>query len=153
LPKRNRAGDVTGDRARRPVPGMLLHIDGSRYQWFGDERWYELIVLLDDATSEIYYAQPVEAESTRTVMAGIRVVIETNGIFCALYSDRASHFFLTPKAGEAVDKQSLTQVGRALRDLGIQLIPAYAPQLLRQKRTLVRDMARQTAAGVANSRY
>ncbi len=115
-------------RARRPLPGMLLHIDGSQHQWFGDERWFDLIVILDDATSEIYYAQLVEAESTRSVLQGIRRVIERQGIFCALYSDRASHFFLTPKAGEPVDRQALTQVGRALRDLGIQLIPAYSPQ-------------------------
>ena len=64
-------------RERRPLPGMLLHIDGSKHQWFGDERWYDLIVILDDATSEIYYAQLVEEESTRTVMAGLREVIET----------------------------------------------------------------------------
>lgn len=115
-------------RARRPLPGMLLHIDGSHHQWFGDDRFFDLIVILDDATTEIYYAQLVEAESTRSVMLGLREVIEKRGIFCALYSDRASHFFLTPKAGEAVDKQTLTQVGRALRDLGIQLIPAYSPQ-------------------------
>lgn len=115
-------------RARRPLPGMLLHIDGSPHQWFGDDRWLDLIVILDDATSEIYYAQLVEAESTRSVLLALRKVIETKGIFCALYSDRASHFFLTPKAGEAVDKQTLTQVGRALRELGIQLIPAYSPQ-------------------------
>jgi len=115
-------------RERRPLPGMLLHIDGSPHQWFGDERWFDLIVILDDATSEIYYAQLVEAESTRSVMMAIREVIQRTGIFCALYSDRASHFFLTPKAGEPVDKQSLTQVGRALRELGIQLIPAYSPQ-------------------------
>lgn len=115
-------------RPRRSLPGMLLHIDGSQHQWFGDERWFDLIVILDDATSEIYYAQLVEAESTRSVMHGIRQVIERHGIFCALYSDRASHFFLTPKAGEPVDRQALTQVGRALRELGIQLIPAYSPQ-------------------------
>lgn len=115
-------------RERRPLPGMLLHIDGSRHQWFLDDRWFDLIVLLDDATSEIYYAQLVEAESTRSVMAGIRAVVERRGIFCALYSDRASHFFVTPKAGEPVDRQALTQVGRALRELQIQLIPAYSPQ-------------------------
>ena len=115
-------------RERKPLAGMMLHIDGSHHQWFGDERWHDLIVLLDDATSEIYHAQLVDAESTRTVMAGIREVIETKGIFCSLYSDRASHFWLTPKAGEPVDRQALTQVGRALRELSIQLIPAYSPQ-------------------------
>ncbi len=83
---------------------------------------------MDDATSEIYYAQLVEEESTRTVMTALREVIEQKGLFCALYSDRASHFFVTPKTGEPVDHNRLTQVGRALRELGIQLIPAYSPQ-------------------------
>jgi hypothetical protein len=110
------------------MAGMLLHIDGSKHQWFGDERWHDLIVILDDATSEIYYAQLVEEESTRTVMAGLREVIQAQGLFCALYSDRGSHFFVTPKAGEKVDKHRLTQVGRAMKELGVQMIPAYSPQ-------------------------
>jgi transposase len=115
-------------RERRPLPGMLLHIDGSRHRWFQDERWYDLIVILDDATSEIYYAQLVGEESTATVMAGLREVIERKGLFCALYSDRGSHFWLTPKVGGKVDPHRLTQVGRALRELGVQMIPAYSPQ-------------------------
>jgi len=115
-------------RPRRSLPGMLLHIDGSRHRWFQDERWYDLIVILDDATSEIYYAQLVEEESTVTVMAALRAVIERKGLFCALYSDRGSHFWLTPKVGGKVDPHRLTQVGRALRELGIQMIPAYSPQ-------------------------
>jgi transposase len=115
-------------RERRPLPGMLLHIDGSRHQWFQDERWYDLIVILDDASSEIYYAQLVEEESTVTVMAGLREVIERQGVFCALYSDRGSHFWLTPKVGAKVDYHRRTQVGRALHELGVQMIPAYSPQ-------------------------
>ena len=115
-------------RPRRPLPGMLLHIDGSRHRWFQDERWYDLIVILDDATSEIYYAQLVEEESTVAVLAALREVIEHKGLFCALYSDRGSHFWLTPKAGGKVDPHRLTQVGRALRELGVQMIPAYSPQ-------------------------
>ena len=115
-------------RERRPLPGMLLHIDGSRHQWFQDERWYDLIVILDDATSEIYYAQMVEEESTATVMAGLKEVIERQGVFCALYSDRGSHFWLTPKVGGKVDYHRRTQVGRALHELGVQMIPAYSPQ-------------------------
>ena len=115
-------------RERRPIPGMLLHIDGSKHQWFGDDRWFDLIVILDDATSEIYYAQLVEEECTRTVMEGLRTVIDRKGLFCALYSDRGSHFFVTPKAGEKVDKHRPTQVGRALKELGVQMIPAYSAQ-------------------------
>ncbi len=115
-------------RPRRPVPGMLLHIDGSEHQWFQNERWHDLIVILDDADSEVYYTQLVEEESTATVMAALRDVVERKGIFCSLHSDRGSHFWQTSKAGEPVDKQRLTQVGRAMRDLGIQMIPAYSPQ-------------------------
>jgi len=115
-------------RARRPLPGMLLHLDGSRHRCFLDDRWYDLLVVLDDATSEVYYAQLVEQESTRTVMAALREVVERQGLFCALYSDRASHFFATPQAGGKIDAGRLTQVGRALKELGIQMIPAYSPQ-------------------------
>jgi len=126
-PRRKR-GKHRKRRPRRPLPGMLLHIDGSQHRWFCDDRWYDLLVIMDDATSEIYYAQLVEEEATRTVMAALREVIEAEGVFCALYSDRASHFFLTPKADEPVDHTRLTQVGRALRQLGMQMIPAYSPQ-------------------------
>jgi transposase len=123
-----RRGGHRKRRARRPLPGMLLHIDASQHQWFMDERWHDLIAILDDATSEVYYAQLVEEESTRTVMRALRQVVEEQGLFCSLYSDRASHFWLTPKAGEPVDRQALTQFGRAMRELGIQMIPAYSPQ-------------------------
>jgi transposase len=126
--KRHKRGPHRRRRPRRPMPGMLLHIDGSKHRWLNDDRWYDLIVILDDATSEIYYAQLVEEESTRTVMAGLREVIETQGLFCALYSDRGSHFFLTVKEGEKVDKHRLTQVGRAMKELGVQMIAAYSPQ-------------------------
>ncbi|MBZ2183441.1 MAG: ISNCY family transposase [Bryobacter sp.] len=126
--RRRKRGPHRRRRPRRPLPGMMLHIDGSKHRWFQDDRYYDLIVILDDATSEIYYAQLVEEESTRTVMQGVREVIERKGLFCSLYSDRGSHFFCTPKAGEPVDKQRPTQFGRALKELGVQMIAAYSPQ-------------------------
>jgi hypothetical protein len=95
---------------------------------FGDGRHYDLITILDDATSEIYYAQLVEEEETRTLMPAAREVIEQQGIFCARYSDRASHFFVTPRAGGKVDEHPVTQLGRALKELGIKRLPAYSPQ-------------------------
>ena len=85
-------------------------------------------MILDDATTEIYYAQLVQEESTRTVMAGLREVIETKGLFCALYSDRGSHFFVAEKKGETVHPYRLTQVGRAMKELGVHMIKAYSPQ-------------------------
>jgi len=128
VPKRRKRGPHRRRRPRRPMPGMLLHIDGSKHRWLQDDRYYDLIVILDDATSEIYYAQLVEEESTATVMQGLREVIESKGLFCSLYSDRGSHFFYTPKAGEKVATSQPTQVGRALKELGIQMIAAYSPQ-------------------------
>jgi transposase len=115
-------------RPRKEMPGIMLHIDGSKHAWFQDDRYYDLIVILDDATSEIYYAQLVEEESTVTTMAAVREVIERKGLFCSLYSDRGSHFFYTPKAGEPVDKGRPTQFGRALRELNIHMMAAYSPE-------------------------
>src|ERR1700688_4197666 len=126
--RRKTRGSHRKRRPRRPLPGIMLHIDASEHGWFQDERKYELIVILDDATSEIYYAQLVEAESTRSMLSALREVVKRRGVFCSLYSDRAGHFFVTPKAGEKVDKTRLTQVGRALREVGIRMIPAYSPQ-------------------------
>lgn len=115
-------------RPRRPMPGMMLHIDASKHRWLGGHEWHDFITIMDDANSEIYYAQFVDEESTQTVMTALREVVERKGIFCSLYSDRASHFFQTPKRGDVVDRQELTQVGRALAQLGIEMIPAYSPQ-------------------------
>lgn len=126
--RRKKRGSHRKRRARRPLPGMMLHIDGSQHRWFVDERYHELIVILDDATSEIYYAQLVGAEGTHSVMTALREVIEKQGVFCSLYSDRAGHFFVTPKRGQRVDETRPTQVGRALHELGIRMIPAYSPQ-------------------------
>jgi transposase len=126
--KRNRRGTHRRRRPRRAMAGMLLHIDASKHAWFQDERYYDLITLLDDATSEIYYARLVEEEGTRTLLPAVREVIEKRGVFCALYSDRASHFFVTPKAGGKVDLNRVTQLGRALKELNIRMIPAYSPQ-------------------------
>ena len=126
--RRKKRGSHRKRRPRRPLPGMMLHIDASEHRWFADGRKYELIVILDDATSEIYYAQLVESESTRSMLRALREVVETRGVFCTLYSDRAGHFFVTHHAGQKVDKTHLTQVGRALEELGIKMIPAYSPQ-------------------------
>jgi len=128
VPRKKKRTPHRKRRPRKEMPGILLHIDGSKHAWFQDDRYYDLIVILDDATSEIYYAQLVQEESTATVMKAVREVIERKGLFCSLYSDRGSHFFYTPKAGEPVDKSRLTQFGRALGELNIHMIPAYSPQ-------------------------
>ncbi len=115
-------------RPRRPLPGMMLHVDGSTHGWLGGAAKQDLVAILDDATSEVYYAQLVDQESTATVMAGLKEVVGQKGIFCSLYSDRGTHFFYTPKAGGAPDRSRKTQIGRALEQLGIEAIPANSPQ-------------------------
>jgi transposase len=142
-------------RPRRPLIGMMLHQDASRFAWLpGDARQYDLVVTLDDATSAIYSAFLVAEEGTVSSFRGLAEVIERHGLFCELYTDRGSHYFHTPKAGEAVSKRLLTQVGRALAQLGIRHIAAYSPEARgrseRAFRTLQDRLPKELAlAGIA----
>ena len=116
-------------RPRRPMVGMMLHQDASTHAWLpGVDRQDDLVVTLDDATSAIYSAFLVDEEGTASSFRGLREVVARHGLFCSLYTDRGSHYFHTPKAGEAVSKTQLTQLGRALKQLGIEHIPAYSPE-------------------------
>lgn len=113
-------------RDRAPWPGMMLHQDGSTHQWVSGVRW-DLIVTMDDATNEHYSMFFVDEEGTASSFQGIREVIEARGLFSCLYTDRGSHYWYTPGAGGKVDKSHLTQFGRAMRQLGVEMIPAYSP--------------------------
>ncbi len=116
-------------RPRRPLVGMMLHQDASTHAWLpGDERKYDLVATMDDATSAVYSLFLVEQEGTASSLRGVREVIERHGLFCSLYTDRGSHYFETPEAGGRVSKTVLTQFGRALKQLGIEHIAAYSPQ-------------------------
>ena len=115
-------------RPRRPLPGMLLHQDGSRHRWIDGLPAIDLIVTMDDATSEVYSMLLVEEEGTASTFQALGEVIGERGLFCALYTDRGSHYFYTSKAGEKVSKTQQTQVGRALSHLGIEHIAAYSPE-------------------------
>lgn len=126
--KRRRRGTHRRRRPRRPLKGMMLHLDGSKHRWLPGRGYQDLILMFDDADSEVYYAQLVPEESTATVMAAIREVLEQQGVFCSLYTDAASHFVRTPVAGCYPDREHRTQVARALERLGIELIVAHSPQ-------------------------
>lgn len=115
-------------RPRKPCEGMMLHQDGSRHVWLSSQPPLDLIVTMDDATSTVYSAFLVEEEGTDSSFRGLLQVFCAHGLPCSLYTDRGGHYFRTPKAGEAVDKGQLTQVGRALKQLGIEHIPAYSPE-------------------------
>lgn len=116
-------------RPRKPLVGMMMHIDGSQHAWIpGLKGHQDLMAVMDDADNRCYYAKLVHEEDTRESLLALRYAVQTKGLFCSVYSDRGSHFFHTPKAGGKVDLGNLTQVGRAMYELGIEMIPAYSPQ-------------------------
>ena len=114
-------------RDRSPWPGMMVHQDGSQHQWVPGQYW-DLIVTMDDATNAHYSMFFCDEEGTQSSFRGVREVIEGQGLFCSLYTDRGSHYWTTPEAGGKVDKVNLTQFGRAMGQLGIEMIPAYSPE-------------------------
>ncbi|MCA1835629.1 MAG: ISNCY family transposase [Actinobacteria bacterium] len=124
-----RRGAHRRKRPRRPLPGMLLHQDASSHAWLpGNQGRHDLIATMDDATSEVYSLFLVDEEGTASTFQALTETIERKGLFCALYTDRGRHCFFTPKAGGRVSKGQLTEVGRALHELGIEHIAAYSPQ-------------------------
>jgi transposase len=125
--KAKKRGQHRRKRPRRPLPGMMLHQDGSTHEWVQNKYW-DLIVTMDDATNECYSMFFCGEEGTMSSFRGLSEAVKARGLPCSLYVDRGSHYFYTPKAGEKVDKERRTQVGRAMRRLGIEMIPAYSPE-------------------------
>jgi hypothetical protein len=128
LERARRRGAHRRKRPRRPLPGMLLHQDGSRHAWLGGQPELDLIVTLDDATGAIYSAFLVHEEGTSSTFRALMEVFGVHGLPLSLYTDRGSHYFYTPDVGGKVDRTRLTQVGRALEHLGVEHIAAYSPQ-------------------------
>jgi len=125
--KKKSRGKYRKKRERAPIEGLMLHQDASTHEWVPNKYW-DLVVTMDDATSEIYSAFFVEEEGTISSFMGVKEVIEKKGLFCSFYSDRGSHYWHTPKEGGKVDKNNPTQFGRAMNALGIEMIPAYSPE-------------------------
>jgi len=122
-----RRGKYRKQRPRAAIPGLMIHQDGSTHEWVPGLHW-DLIVTMDDATSEIYSGFFVAEEGTFSSLRGVRETIEKRGLFSSFYSDRGSHYWVTNEAGSKVDKRRLTQFGRAMNQLGIQMIAAYSPE-------------------------
>lgn len=125
--RKAKRGKHRKQRDRKPLPGMMLHQDGSRHEWVPGKMW-DLIVTMDDANNEHLSMFFVEEEGTASSFRGVRDVIVRKGLFSSLYTDRGSHYWFTPKTGGQVSKTQLTQFGRAMRQLGIQMIAAYSPE-------------------------
>ena len=127
VPKAAKRGAHRKRRERRPLAGMMIHQDGSRHEWVAGQMW-DLIVTMDDATNEHYAMFFVEEEGTVSSMRGVCEVIAGHGLFNSFYSDRGSHYWHTPQAGGKVDRNNSTQFGRAMKQLGIDMIAAYSPE-------------------------
>jgi hypothetical protein len=127
IKKAPRRGAHRKRRERAPLPGMILHQDGSTHEWVPGQKW-DLIVTMDDATSEHYSMFFVDEEGTRSSFRGVGEVIRAKGLFSSLYTDRGTHYWHTSEAGGKVDKNNLTQFGRAMAQLNIGMIPAYSPE-------------------------
>ncbi|TFG68551.1 MAG: ISNCY family transposase [Anaerolineales bacterium] len=125
--KTARRGAHRKRRDPSPLPGMMLHQDGSTHEWVPGKKW-DLIVTMDDATGEHYSMFFAQEEGTSSSFQGVRAVILHKGLFSSLYTDRGSHYWYTPETGGRVSKGHLTQFGRAMRQLGIEMIPAYSPE-------------------------
>jgi hypothetical protein len=128
VPRARRRGAHRRKRERKPCEGMMLHQDGSRAAWLAGQPALDLVATMDDATSTLYSALLVEEEGTASTFRGLLEVFESQGLPLSLYTDRGSHYFVTVKAGDTVDRSRLTQVGWALKRLGIEHIAAYSPQ-------------------------
>jgi hypothetical protein len=118
-------------REPRPCFGELLHLDGSRHQWLAlvPEQWFTMLVVVDDATKQLLYAQLWPGgESVTAVMTALRAVLQRYGVPMVLYTDRGHWAVHTTVAGGGPDRTRLTQVGRALARLGIEHILGYSPQ-------------------------
>jgi len=119
-------------RRRMPAEGLLIQMDSSQHAWIPSiHRDWQLISAVDDASSRIIFAKFFPADSTFNNMFVIRKVVEREGLFTALYVDKASHFITTRHNGihnDLSDEFANTQIQRALRELNINLISANSPQ-------------------------
>ena len=125
--KTARKGTHRKRRDPSALPGMIVHQDGSTHEWVPGKKW-DLIVTMDDATNEHYSMFFVPEEGTASSFQGVRDVILQRGLFSSFYTDRGSHYWYTPEAGGRVSKGQLTQFGRAMKQIGIEMIAAYSPQ-------------------------
>ena len=154
--KAPRKGAHRRKRERRPLPGMMLHQDGSRHAWLEGQAPLDLIVTMDDATGAIYSAFLTEEEGTASTFLALKEVFGRHGLPMSLYTDRGAHYFHTPKAGGEIDRSHPTQVGRALGQLGVEHIGAYSPQAQGPFGAHVRDAsgpARQRTGARRHNRY
>jgi hypothetical protein len=120
-------GTYRRQRERRPMTGMLVHLDASTHEWIGRLPMQDLVVTLDDAEGHMLYARFFPQEGTASTFAALQAVVRNHGRFCELYTDRGSHFCQSGPAGEVAEEQH-GQVSQALRVLGIRQILARSPQ-------------------------
>jgi len=150
IKKAKKRGQHRRKRERAAMVGMMLHQDASTHEWVPGKHW-DLVVTLDDATSEIYSAFFVDEEGTHSSFRGVKEVISIHGLFCSLYTDRGTHYWKTPKVGDKVDKVNKTQFGRAMEQLGIEMIPAYSPEARGRSERMFRTLQERSIKELASA--
>ena len=133
-PQTRRAPKHRSRRERKPREGMLLQVDGSPHDWLeGRGPRLCLVGAIDDATNHVPYAVFRRQEDIQGYFTMLRQIVKTKGIPLSLYHDKHTIFVSPKKEVESIEEQlagerPLTQVGRALAELGITSIPADSPQ-------------------------
>lgn len=127
-PKAAGRGKYRRKRERRPMVGMLLHLDASTHRWITQVPMQDLVVMLDDADGRILYARFFQQEGRTSTLAALEHVLLRYGRFCELYTDRGSHFCNTTDAEHGPDAIQHGQVPRVLKALGIRHILARSPE-------------------------
>jgi len=119
-------------RKRRPQAGLLLQVDATPFAWFkGDGKKYSIHGAIDDATGQITALYMCKNECLHGYFEMLRRTIHNFGIPMSLYADRHT-IFQSPNREKAIIDPSIkvndTQLGRCLRELSVELIPARSPQ-------------------------
>ena len=135
-PKKHRKTKLHHRRKRKECEGMMLQADGTPFDWFGDGQSYSLHGFIDDATGKITGLYMCKNECLLGYLEVLRQTLENYGIPISLYPDKYSVFFPPKKVNDhlTIEEQlngrekGITQFGRIVEELGIEMFPASSPQ-------------------------
>ncbi len=135
-PKKHRKTKLHHRRKRKECEGMMLQADGTPFEWFGDGQKYSLHGFVDDATGKITGLYMCKNECLLGYLEVLRQTLENYGIPISLYPDKYSVFFPPKKVNDHITleeqlngrEKGITQFGRIVEELGIEMFPASSPQ-------------------------
>jgi len=124
--KQRRSKSYRKCRKRRNKFGYMVQLDGSIHMWFEDEqKYYVMLLFIDNATGTILHMELIDAESTKNLMSATHTYIKRFGRPLLIYTDQGSVYKVNINNKE---KDKFTQYQKALKKLGIRLIHAKSPE-------------------------